>query len=71
MRYNTSWHDEGGALIYNSQLFRSSFVKDGKDCKLHNDVERVLKDFHRSRKPIGYVSFGHYSICQYSRSNTV
>uniref|UniRef100_A0A3B4VFH3 Glutamine amidotransferase class 1 domain containing 3, like n=1 Tax=Seriola dumerili TaxID=41447 RepID=A0A3B4VFH3_SERDU len=30
----------------------SSFVKDGKDCKLHNDVERVLKDFHRSRKPI-------------------
>lgn len=30
-------------------------MKDGKDCKLNNDVERVLKEFHRSRKPIGYV----------------
>lgn len=37
-------------------------MKDGKDCKLHSDVERVLKDFHRSRKPIGYVSFGHTRI---------
>ena len=46
-------------LDYNSQLFRSTFVKDGKDCKLNNDVERVLKEFHRSRKPIGWVSFGH------------
>lgn len=36
-------------------------MKDGKDCKLHNDVERVLKEFHRSRKPIGYVSFSHHS----------
>lgn len=58
-------------MLYNSQLFRSSFVKDGKECKLHSDVERVLKDFHRSRKPIGYVSFGHYSIYQYWGSNTV
>ncbi|PWA19788.1 hypothetical protein CCH79_00006903 [Gambusia affinis] len=33
----------------------STFMKDGKDCKLNNDVERVLKEFHRSRKPIGYV----------------
>uniref|UniRef100_A0A8B9KNK2 Es1 protein n=1 Tax=Astyanax mexicanus TaxID=7994 RepID=A0A8B9KNK2_ASTMX len=31
----------------------SSFNKDGKDCKLHNDVERILKEFHHSRKPIG------------------
>lgn len=48
----------------NSQLFRSSFAKDGKDCKLHGDVERVLKEFHRSRKPIGYASFGNYSVYQ-------
>ena len=63
MRVNTNWHDGDGALIllHNSQLCRSSFVKDGKDCKLHNDVERVLKEFHRSRKPIGYVSFSHHS----------
>lgn len=32
-------------------------MKDGKDCKLREDVERVLKEFHRSRKPIGYVCF--------------
>ncbi|CAL8248613.1 unnamed protein product [Merluccius merluccius] len=31
----------------------STFVKEGKDCKLHSDVDRVLKEFHRSRKPIG------------------
>lgn len=47
-----------------SQLFRSSFAKDGKDCKLHGDVERVLKEFHRSRKPIGYASFGNSSVYQ-------
>ena len=64
MRVNTSWHGVDGALIllHNSQLCRSSFVKDGKDCKLHNDVERVLKEFHRSRKPIGYVSFRRHSV---------
>ncbi|KAF3851100.1 hypothetical protein F7725_012872 [Dissostichus mawsoni] len=33
----------------------STFVKDGKDCKLQGDVDKVLKDFHRSRKPIGYT----------------
>lgn len=56
-----SRHDEDGGLTLfcDSTLCRSSFVKEGKDCKLNNDVERVLKDFHRSRKPIGYVSFDH------------
>lgn len=28
---------------------------DGKDCKVNKDVERVLKDFHKAGKPIGYV----------------
>ncbi|XP_068559911.1 ES1 protein, mitochondrial [Cebidichthys violaceus] len=42
----------------------SSFVKDGKDCKLHNDVERVLKDFHRSRKPIGLASMAPVLACR-------
>lgn len=32
---------------------RSSFTKDGKDYKLHSDVEKVLKEFHRHGKPIG------------------
>ena len=45
-------------LYYYCQLFRSTFAKDGKDCKLQGDVDKVLKDFHRSRKPIGYVSVG-------------
>ncbi len=65
IRGDASWQGEDGALILsNFQLFRSSFVKDGKDCKLQSEVERVLKEFHRSRKPIGYVSFGHCSIYQ-------
>ncbi|KAG7489905.1 hypothetical protein JOB18_023144 [Solea senegalensis] len=42
----------------------SSFVKDGKDCKLHGDVERVLKDFHRSRKPIGLSSMAPVLACR-------
>lgn len=62
MQYELACEDGALTVVYNSQLFRSSFVKDGKDCKLHNDVERVLKDFHRSRKPIGYVSSGHYHL---------
>ncbi|KAG8136462.1 hypothetical protein E2320_005043 [Naja naja] len=32
---------------------RSTFSVDGKDCKVNKDVERVLKDFHKSGKPIG------------------
>ncbi|XP_026569445.1 glutamine amidotransferase-like class 1 domain-containing protein 3A, mitochondrial [Pseudonaja textilis] len=31
----------------------STFSVDGKDCKVNKDVERVLKDFHKSGKPIG------------------
>ncbi|XP_037113645.1 ES1 protein, mitochondrial [Syngnathus acus] len=42
----------------------SSFVKDGKDCKLHQDVERVLKDFHRSQKPIGLSSTAPVLACR-------
>ncbi|XP_057687866.1 ES1 protein, mitochondrial [Corythoichthys intestinalis] len=42
----------------------SSFVKDGKDCQLHPDVERVLKDFHRLRKPIGLSSTSPVLACR-------
>ncbi|KAM9393085.1 ES1 protein, mitochondrial [Pholidichthys leucotaenia] len=42
----------------------SSFMKDGKDCKLHNDVEKVLKDFHRSGKPIGLASMAPLLACR-------
>uniref|UniRef100_A0A8C5NGK8 ES1 protein, mitochondrial-like n=1 Tax=Gouania willdenowi TaxID=441366 RepID=A0A8C5NGK8_GOUWI len=42
----------------------SSFVKDGKDCKLQPDVERVLKDFHRSSKPIGLASMAPLLACR-------
>jgi len=35
---------------------RSTFAVDGKDCKVNGEVERVLKDFHKAGKPIGYVS---------------
>ncbi|XP_075398343.1 glutamine amidotransferase-like class 1 domain-containing protein 3, mitochondrial [Tenrec ecaudatus] len=31
----------------------STFAVDGKDCKVHKDVERVLKEFHGAGKPIG------------------
>lgn len=26
---------------------------DGKDCKVNKEVERVLKEFHGAKKPIG------------------
>lgn len=32
---------------------RSTFAVDGKDCKVNKEVERILKDFHGARKPIG------------------
>ncbi|XP_004675651.2 PREDICTED: ES1 protein homolog, mitochondrial [Condylura cristata] len=32
----------------------STFAVDGKDCEVHGDVERVLKEFHGAGKPIGY-----------------
>ncbi|XP_032031101.1 glutamine amidotransferase-like class 1 domain-containing protein 3, mitochondrial isoform X6 [Hylobates moloch] len=31
----------------------STFAVDGKDCKVNQEVERVLKDFHQAGKPIG------------------
>ncbi|XP_068594672.1 ES1 protein, mitochondrial [Brachionichthys hirsutus] len=42
----------------------STFVKEGKDCKLHGDVEKVLKDFHRSQKPIGLASMAPVLACR-------
>lgn len=34
---------------------RSTFAVDGKDCRVNEDVARVLKEFHGAGKPIGYV----------------
>ncbi|KAJ8371181.1 hypothetical protein SKAU_G00112090 [Synaphobranchus kaupii] len=34
-----------------------------KDCKVHNDVERILKEFHRSQKPIGLASMAFLLAC--------
>lgn len=31
----------------------STFAVDGKDCKINKEVERVLKEFHGAKKPIG------------------
>ncbi|XP_063301847.1 glutamine amidotransferase-like class 1 domain-containing protein 3, mitochondrial [Pelobates fuscus] len=31
----------------------SSFAVDGESCGINSDVERVLKDFNKSKKPIG------------------
>ncbi|XP_062861966.1 glutamine amidotransferase-like class 1 domain-containing protein 3, mitochondrial [Trichomycterus rosablanca] len=31
----------------------STFAVDGKDCKVNDEVKRVLKDFHKAGKPIG------------------
>ncbi|KAI7798377.1 ES1 protein [Triplophysa rosa] len=42
----------------------STFNKDGKDCKLNNDVERILKEFHRARKPIGLASMAPLLACR-------
>ncbi|KAG5840622.1 hypothetical protein ANANG_G00190690 [Anguilla anguilla] len=42
----------------------STFNKDGKDCKLNNDVERILKEFHRSHKPIGLASMAPLLACR-------
>ncbi|KAG5281475.1 hypothetical protein AALO_G00072650 [Alosa alosa] len=42
----------------------STFNKEGKDCKLHNDVERVLKEFHKNRKPIGLSSMAPLLACR-------
>ncbi|XP_005995297.1 ES1 protein, mitochondrial [Latimeria chalumnae] len=31
----------------------STYNSDGKDCKVNNDIEKILKEFHHARKPIG------------------
>lgn len=42
----------------------STYSKDGKDFKLHSEVERVLKDFHKNRKPIGLCSMSPLLACR-------
>jgi len=32
---------------------RSTFAVDGAKMKVNKDVERVLQDFHKAKKPIG------------------
>uniref|UniRef100_A0A8C0PGT0 Glutamine amidotransferase class 1 domain containing 3 n=1 Tax=Canis lupus familiaris TaxID=9615 RepID=A0A8C0PGT0_CANLF len=39
----------------------STFAVDGKDCRVHEDVERVLKEFHKAGKPIGVLERGEGS----------
>lgn len=36
-------------------IVRSTFAVDGKDCKVNAQVERVLRDFHKAGKPIGWA----------------
>lgn len=31
----------------------SNWAEKNKDCTVHSDVERVVKDFHRAGKPLG------------------
>ncbi|XP_071988268.1 putative glutamine amidotransferase-like class 1 domain-containing protein 3B, mitochondrial [Engystomops pustulosus] len=31
----------------------SSFAVDGESCRVHDDVQRVIKEFNKSKKPIG------------------
>uniref|UniRef100_A0A673GWW7 Glutamine amidotransferase like class 1 domain containing 3A n=1 Tax=Sinocyclocheilus rhinocerous TaxID=307959 RepID=A0A673GWW7_9TELE len=38
----------------------STFAIDGKDCNVIKEVERVLKDFHKARKPIRLVIIYYY-----------
>ncbi|XP_066570313.1 ES1 protein, mitochondrial [Amia ocellicauda] len=42
----------------------STFHNDGKDCKINHEVERVLKEFHRNRKPIGLSSMAPMLACR-------
>nr|XP_033797354.1 glutamine amidotransferase-like class 1 domain-containing protein 3A, mitochondrial isoform X3 [Geotrypetes seraphini] len=34
----------------------STFAVDGETCKMNKEVERVLQDFHKAGKPIGFPS---------------
>jgi enhancing lycopene biosynthesis protein 2 len=34
-------------------LGRSDFAVSGVSCKVNEDVVRVLKDFHKAKKPVG------------------
>lgn len=50
---------------------RSTFAVDGKDCKVNTEVERVLKDFHKAGKPIGYVCWSDRGICLHVETKCV
>jgi len=50
---------------------RSTFAVDGKDCKVNREVERVLKDFHKAGKPIGYVCWSDRGICLHVETKCV
>lgn len=50
---------------------RSTFAVDGKDCKVNREVERVLKDFHKAGKPIGYVCWSDRGICLHMETKCV
>lgn len=39
--------------LCNYDFVRSTFAVDGSNCTVNKEVERVLKDFHKSGKPIG------------------
>ncbi|KAE8620982.1 hypothetical protein XENTR_v10004638 [Xenopus tropicalis] len=38
----------------------SSFAVDGESCRVQQDVERVLTEFSKAKKPIGWVVVGCY-----------
>ena len=40
-------------MLYVTGAFRCDFATSGADMKVIPDVERVLKEFHDAKKPIG------------------
>lgn len=50
VQWARSWDTDEDSL---SSHGRSTFAVDGKDCKVNKEVERVLKEFHGAKKPIG------------------
>ncbi|XP_041089379.1 ES1 protein, mitochondrial [Polyodon spathula] len=42
----------------------STFSSDGKECKINPDVERIMKEFHCSRKPIGLSCMAPILACR-------
>ena len=44
---------------------RCTFAVDGAAMKVNEDVERVLKEFHGDKKPIGCVSMDLHYGCEW------